>query len=56
VVFELVVKDRNIHALVVLPCVAVRTLDPRSFGCEIVVATDAAANVVFVIFFVEFVV
>ena len=30
-------------------------MDPRSFGCEVVVAADAAADfVVFVVFVVEF--
>lgn len=50
---KLVVKDRHVHAIVVLPYAAGRTLNPRPLGCEIVVAADAAADVVFVIFGVE---
>jgi hypothetical protein len=56
VVAKLVVKYKDIHALVVLPRIAACTLNPWSFGCEVVVATDAAANVVFVFFFVRLVV
>jgi hypothetical protein len=54
VITKLVVKDRNIHAIVVLPDSACRALDPRPLGC--VGVADAAADVVFVVFGVESVV
>jgi hypothetical protein len=52
---ELVVKDRNVHAFVVLPHFAGCALNPGSFGCEVVVAADAAADfvIVVVVFVVE---
>ena len=40
----------------VLPYSASRALNPRSVGCEIIIAADAAADVVFVVFGVESVV
>lgn len=39
-----------------LPYIAGRALDPRPFGCEIVIAADAAADVVFVVLGLESVV
>jgi hypothetical protein len=38
----------------VLPYFAGRTLDPRSLGCEAVVAADAAAGFVFFVILVIF--
>jgi hypothetical protein len=47
---EFVVVDGDVHAFVVLPYFTGSALDPGSFGCEVVVAADAAAGfVVFVV-------
>jgi hypothetical protein len=52
---EFVIKDRKVHAFVVLPYFAGCALNPGSCGCVVVVAADATADfVVAVIFVVEF--
>jgi hypothetical protein len=56
VISTLVVKDRHIHAVVVLPYFAGCALDPRPFDREVVFPADTAADVVLVVFGVESVV